>query len=157
MFQFFGSERKHAHAHTWRTALCGRSDRMVHRIVKHTANAFTFAFQITTSRLAPSWLYNLANQAHSKSRTVRATWRHQRSQWAAFGLAQAILTQARAIFTRNLCVCLTQGEVGCLVFCVCCRDHGDCLVLVCSVAIPATVFPSCLCDLAALVSRKVSW
>ena len=27
----------------------------------------------------------------------------------------------------------------------------------CSVAIPATVFPSCLCGLAALVSRKVFW
>ena len=30
-------------------------------------------------------------------------------------------------------------------------------VLVCAVAIPATVFPSCLCGLAALVSRKVFW
>ena len=38
---------------------------------------------------------------------------------------------------------------------MCCRDPGDCLV--CSVAIPATVFPSCLCGLAALVSRKVFW
>ena len=52
--------------------------------------------------------------------------------------------------------CSTQGEVGCLV-CVCCRDPGDCLFLVCSVAIPATVFPSCLCGLAALVSRQVFW
>ena len=39
--------------------------------------------------------------------------------------------------------------------CVCCRDPGDCLV--CSVAIPATVFPSCLRGLAALVSIKVFW
>ena len=41
-------------------------------------------------------------------------------------------------------------------FCVCCRDPGHCLFLVCSVAILATVFPLCLCALAALVSRKVS-
>ena len=38
---------------------------------------------------------------------------------------------------------------------MCCRDPGDCLA--CSVAIPATVFPACLCGLAALVSRKVLW
>ena len=31
------------------------------------------------------------------------------------------------------------------------------LVVVCAVAIPATVFPSCLCGLAALVSRNVFW
>ena len=36
-----------------------------------------------------------------------------------------------------------------------CRDPGDCLV--CSVAMPATVVPSCLCGLAALVSRKILW
>ena len=44
------------------------------------------------------------------------------------------------------------GEVGLWSFgpCVCCRDPGD--FLVCSVAIPATVFPSRLCGLAALVS-----
>ena len=40
--------------------------------------------------------------------------------------------------------------------CVCCRDPGDCLFLVCSVAIPATVFPLCPCGLAPLVSRWVS-
>ena len=52
-------------------------------------------------------------------------------------LAQA-LTQA-PFHSKSLC-CLTQGEY--------------CLFLVCSVAIPATVFPSCLCGLAALVCRK---
>ena len=58
--------------------------------------------------------------------------------------------------SRSLC-CLTQGEVGCWFFCVCCRDPGDCLFLVCSFAILATVFPLCLCGLAASVSRKVCW
>ena len=38
--------------------------------------------------------------------------------------------------------------------CVCCRDAGDYLVLVCSVAIPATVFPIVPVWLAELVSRK---
>ena len=32
---------------------------------------------------------------------------------------------------------------------------SDCLV--CSAAIPATVFPSCLCGLTVLVSRKAFW
>ena len=38
---------------------------------------------------------------------------------------------------------------------MCCCDPGDCLV--CSVAILATVFPSCLCGLTVLVSGKVFW
>ena len=45
----------------------------------------------------------------------------------------------------------------CLVCgCVACRDLGDCLVLVCSVTIPPTVFPLCLCGLATLVSGRFS-
>ena len=60
---------------------------------------------------------------------------------------------------RNpICDLFTVGEVGLWSFgrpCVRCRDPGDCLV--CSVAIPATVFPSCLCGLTTLVSRKVFW
>ena len=59
---------------------------------------------------------------------------------------------------RNpICDLFTVGEVGLWSIGpgVCCRDPGDCLV--CSVAIQATVFPSCLCGLATLVSRKVFW
>ena len=54
-------------------------------------------------------------------------------------------------------VICSVGEVGLWSFgpCVCCRDPGDCLV--CAVSISATVFPSCLCGMAALVSRKVFW
>ena len=56
--------------------------------------------------------------------------------------------------TRNLSVLWHRVSLG-VGFCVCCRDPGDCLFLVCAVAIQATVFPLCLCGLAALVSRKV--
>ena len=54
---------------------------------------------------------------------------------------------------KSLCLFDTL-ELGCLV-CVCCRDPGDCLFLVCAVAIPATVFPLCLCGLSSLISGKV--
>ena len=51
---------------------------------------------------------------------------------------------------------LAQDTQDRIKFCVCCRDPGDCLFPVCSVAIPATD-PMCLCGLAALVSREVVW
>ena len=40
----------------------------------------------------------------------------------------SILAQGR-FHSKSLCL-LTQGEVGCLVFCVCCLDPRDCLFLV---------------------------
>ena len=49
-------------------------------------------------------------------------------------------------FRGPICDLFTVGEVGLWS-----------LVVVCAVAIPATVFPSCLCGLATLVSRKVFW
>ena len=57
----------------------------------------------------------------------------------------AILAQAVSC-SKSICDLFTEGEVGLWS-----------LVVVCAVAIPATVFPSCLCGLAALVSRKVFW
>ena len=54
-----------------------------------------------------------------------------------------------------ICSQWVRLRFGLSVFYVCCRDPGDCLFLVCCVAIPAAVFPSCLCGLAALVSREV--
>ena len=61
-------------------------------------------------------------------------------------------------FSLELSVFVDTGlGVGLWFVCVCCRDPGDCLFLVCSVAIPGDCLSLVACGLAALVSGKVSW
>ena len=79
---------------------------------------------------------------------------HQRSLFSQNHFEMRQMKRARKHSKMRFVVCSQWVRLGCGPGpCVCCRDPGDCLV--CSVAIPATVFPSCLCGLAALVSRKV--
>ena len=97
-----------------------------------------------------------------------ATWRV--SQWRQHHQCQTVcdLTKCRTLMlrtistNRNFLSRCRRVLSPWRVFwsfgpCVFCRDPGDCLFLVFSVAIPSIVFPSCLCGLAALVSRKVFW
>ena len=99
-----------------------------------------------------------ANTAAAKKKpmTARCSAESQRSNNEETRGAKAIVAQATSCSKFPFVTCSQWVRLGCGPRpCVCCRDPGDCLV--CSVAILAIVFPSCLCGLAALVSGKVFW
>ena len=88
--------------------------------------------------------------------TARCNAQSQRSNNEETRGAKAIVAQATSCSKFPFVTCSQWVRLGCGPRpCVCCRDPGDCLV--CSVAILAIVFPSCLSGLAALVSGKVFW